>query len=63
MANLKISRMDYTSRIKGDDIFLLVQDGQNKIISAEDLVHNIDNALRNDKPDCHHHHYCGDDNP
>lgn len=51
--------MDYTSRLRGDDVFPLVQDGENKVISADDLMKNIDNAIENQ----HHKHHCCHENP
>ena len=51
--------MDYTSRLRGDDVFPLVQDGENKVISANDLMKNIDNAIENQ----HHKHHCCHENP
>lgn len=51
--------MDYTSRLRGDDVFPLVQDGENKVISANDLMENIGNAIENQ----HHKHHCCHKNP
>ena len=51
--------MDYTSRLRGDDVFPLVQDGENKVISADDLMENIGNAIENQ----HHKHHCCHENP
>lgn len=51
--------MDYTSRLRGDDVFPLVQDGENKVISANDLMENIGNAIENQ----HHKHHCCHENP
>ena len=51
--------MDYTSRLRGDDVFPLVQDRENKVISADDLMENIGNAIENQ----HHKHHCCHENP
>jgi len=53
--DLKISEMPNTERLKSTDAFPLLQNGQNKIIYAMDLVDNIANAIANQHHDGHCH--------